>query len=293
MNGYARLTETYLQRSGLRVVTVWDNATPMQRASYERHCRNLYGATVQNFRDVPSVAGSVEAERLRFEKLVIPYAGSYEHIGGSLKGELERWDGADPLFAAYQVSIWGEMKPDRIVDLAREMEEHFPAKVAFVRADHYFALYNEAHGLPFNLVTSAETSVTADAGGSDPRLAADGTPTTVWTHSGNGAAELRFDFGGTYRITRCVVRHAGAGGENRALNTRAFTVRAGLDESPGNAVAVCRNNMDDVTDVDLPPTEARYVTLTVDSPGEDGIARIADVGLFGARLLRAHGDRED
>ena len=61
MDGYARLTETYLQRSGLRVMTVWDDASPMQRKSYEKHCRNLYGATVQNFKDVPSVRAARRA----------------------------------------------------------------------------------------------------------------------------------------------------------------------------------------------------------------------------------------
>lgn len=117
MDGYARLTETYLQRAGLRLMTIWDDATPMQRKSYATNCRNLYGATVQNFKDVPSVAGSVEDNRVRFDKLVIPYAGTFEHLHGSLARQIQRWDGKAPRFLSYQVTAWGEMKADRIVAL--------------------------------------------------------------------------------------------------------------------------------------------------------------------------------
>jgi hypothetical protein len=97
-DAYARLTQTYLDRAGLRVVTIWDNATPRQRAAYAEHCRSLLGATVHNFKDVPEVAPSVENQRVRFDKLVIPYVGTYEHIHRSLTEELARWDGISLCF---------------------------------------------------------------------------------------------------------------------------------------------------------------------------------------------------
>src|SRR5690606_101103 len=208
MDGYARSTETYLQRSGIRVVTIWDDATPMQRASYERNCRSLYGATVHNFKDVPSVTASGEKGRVRFEKLVIPYTGTYDHLRRSLLRELRRWDESSPLFLAYQVQVWGEMRPHRIVEIARELEERFAGKVELVRADHYFNLYNEAHGLPFNLVLSRSTSVEAGSSRGDAERAIDGTPATLWTSSKDeGARWLRVDLGATYRIERYVIRH--------------------------------------------------------------------------------------
>ena len=177
MDCYARLTETYLQRSGLRVMTIWDDASPMQRKSYEKHCRHLYGATVQNFKDVPSVRGSVENNRLPFDKLVIPYAGSKEHLGGSLVRQIERWDGRAPLFLSYQANIWGELKPDKLLELHDELNQRFPDKVKFVRADHYFNLRNEADGLPYNLCLSPKTTVKAGIGNPDPLT--DGTPVTM------------------------------------------------------------------------------------------------------------------
>ncbi len=291
MDGYARLTETYLQRSGLRVVTIWDNATPMQRASYEKVCRNLYGATVQNFRDVPSVKGSVEGDRLRFDKLVIPYAGSYRHISSSLKNELRRWDGTSPLFLSYQVSVWNEMKPGRIVELYRDVREQFPGTVEFVRADHYFNLYNEAHGLPFNLVMSAKTSISSASSAESPELVGDGTPTTVWTSSREGAQWLQFDFGDTYRISRYVIRHAGESGMPRELNTRDYTVHASLDGASWKTIDRFRGNPRNVTDVDLDPARARYVKIIIDDAGGDSTARIAEVEIFAAMERRTN-DRE-
>lgn len=282
MDAYCRLTETYLQRSGIRVVTIWDHATPMQRASYEKHCRNLYGATVQNFKDVPSVEGSVENQRVRFDKLVIPYVGSYDHIRSSIDKELRRWDGDAPRFLAYQVSIWGEMKPDRIVELEQDVTSAFPDRVRFVRADHYFNLHNEANGLPFNLAISPQTSVRDAQSSETAKLVIDGTPTTLWTSSERDQQWLEFDFGETYRITRYVIRHAGEHGMDPDYNTQDFSVQVSRDAASWKMVDLFRGNTSNVTDVNLRPVTARYLRVVVDDAGCDSTARIAEVEIFGA-----------
>jgi hypothetical protein len=281
MDGYARLTETYLQRSGLRVMTVWDDASPMQRRSYEKHCRNLYGATVQNFKDVPSVRGGPEGNRIRFDKLVIPYAGSYEHISGSLVREIERWDGKAPLFLAYQANIWGELKPNKLIELYENLIRRFSDKVRFVRADHYFNLHNEANGLPFNLIMSPETSV--KGGSENPESVTDGTPVTLWTAEKKQDKWLGFDFGGARVINRCVIRHAGEHGMSADLNTRSFTVLASTDGKVWQTVDTFKGNTMNVTDVEVKPVSARYVKIVVDQAGRDGTARIADVEIYGRK----------
>jgi hypothetical protein len=274
MDAYARLTETYLQRSGIRVTTIWDNATAMQRASYATHCRNLYGATVQNFKDVPSVEASVEQQRVRFDKLKIPYVGTYRHIRESLDEELRNWDGKSPKFLSYQVAIWNEMKPDKIVDLARDLGEKFPGKLEFVRADHYFNLHNEANGLPFNLAMSKKTNVTASDASESAIYVTDGTPTTQWTSKNVGAKWLEFDFGAPFRVTRYVIRHAGPQFD--------FTVQASADGKQWTTIDTVKGNTENVSDVDVTPTTARFVKLLIDETGPESTARIADVEVFGA-----------
>jgi hypothetical protein len=144
MLGYTQLTQRYLARTGLRVVTIWDDASPALREAYARNVPALLGATVQNFKDMPAVASSVSSTGLRFEKLKIPYASSYAHLHGSLVQELRKWSGQGPLFLAYQANIWSELKPERLRELQANLAAEFPGKTAFVRADHFFSLQKPA-----------------------------------------------------------------------------------------------------------------------------------------------------
>jgi hypothetical protein len=284
IDGYTRLTETYLQRSGLRVITVWDDLTPMQRAAYAKNCRSLYGVTVHNFKDVPDVASSVEQRRVRFEKLVIPYATTYEHIRRSLDRELTDWDGQSPKFLAYQVAVWKELKPDRILELQKDITSEFGDRVEFVRADHYFNGFSEANGLPFALTMSEATTVSldkAEASGSGALL--DGTSDTVWTYQGSGKHLLQIDFGKAYMLSRYVVRHAGASGMDQELNTRGFRVEVSADGESWTNVGTWSANREDVTDAEMPEIAARYWRMRVTDPGADGIWRVGDIEVFGAR----------
>lgn len=281
MDGYARMTETYLQRSGLRVMTIWDNATPMQRRSYETHCRHLYGATVQNFKDVPAVAASVERERLRFDKLVIPYAGSVEHLHGSLRREISRWDGQKPLFLSYQADAWGQLRPERLVEIHDRLQREFPGKVRFVRADHYFNLHLQADGLPYNLCLDPGTKVSAGEG--NPESATDGTPVTRWEATGEEKRWLALDFGAPRTIRRYVIRHAGESGLKRELNTKAFAVQTSTDGKRWATLEIRKDQSANVSDVEFPAVRARHVKITVGDAGGDTTARLAEVEIYGSR----------
>ncbi|MES2658508.1 MAG: discoidin domain-containing protein [Verrucomicrobiota bacterium] len=283
MDGYARLTETYLQRSGLRVMTIWDDATPMQRVSYEKHCRQLYGATVQNFKDVPAVAASVENNRLRFDKLVIPYAGSYEHIHGSLTREIRNWDGKAPLFLSYQVDVWSQLRVDKLVELHDNLQREFPDQVKFLRADHYFNLSNAAAGVPFNLCMAPGTTVRSGDPAASADAVTDGTPVTMWTSQEKSKRWLGFEFDRVYQISRCVIRHAGDSGMSRENNTRDFIVQASNDGKSWKTIDSFSGNTENVTDVEFKPLGAKYLKITVTNAGADSTARIADVEIYGRK----------
>jgi hypothetical protein len=135
---FARLTETYLKRSGLRVLTIWDNASPLHRRILAEHCPSLLGATVQNFRDMPSVKSSNE-DGLAFEKLVVPYTTTAEHLTRSITRELQRKKVGKPLFLPYQINIWKELKPELLTQVLAKLQEAHP-EIEVIRADHYFQL---------------------------------------------------------------------------------------------------------------------------------------------------------
>ena len=277
MDGYARLTQTYMERAGLRVLTIWDDATPMQRASYEKHGRYLYGATVQNFKDVPAVRSGTENNRLRFEKMGIPYAGTYEHIYRSLSRRLNRWDGKSPAFLSYQITVWGEMKPHKIAELQEQLLKEHPGKVEFVRADHYFALYNEANKVPYNLCMSSGTSVTASDASTDPDLACDGSTATKWKSDMRGDHWLLFDLGSEHVVSRYVVRF------NDPDNApRTYKVESSLKGETWEMLDFQDEQGSTVVDITLPPTNARFIRITIEGAQEEGQeTAVADVEIYG------------
>ncbi|WP_200268744.1 discoidin domain-containing protein [Luteolibacter pohnpeiensis] len=281
MDGYARLTETYLQRSGLRVSTIWDDATTMQRDSYETFCRSLYGATVQNFKDVPSVEGGVTNRRVLFDKLKIPYAGSYDHISGSIHQEIQRWDGKSPKFIAYQADVWGDLSLQKLIQLHDRLNEEFPDKVEFVRADHYFNLSNEAGGIPYNLCLDANTQIRTSSDTKDVNGIMDGTVDTMWTSKGVDKPWIGLDFQKPHVISRYVIRHAGAAGLAKNLNTKAFMVQTSLDGNIWTTVDAQKANTADVTDIEFAPVNARYLKVTIYDSGKDSTARVAELEVFG------------
>jgi hypothetical protein len=174
-------------------------------------------------------------------------------------------------------------QPDRIVELQEDLDKEFPGKVQFVRADHYFNLYNQATGRPFNLLLSPKTLLEGSSASASLELAADGTPATLWTSSETGTQWLEFDFGDVYEINRYVIRHAGANGLSRDLNTRHFMVQARTDGEAWTTIDEVKGNTSDVTDVDLEPVKARSVKIIMTDPGADSTARIADVEIFGKK----------
>lgn len=155
-----------------------------------------------------------------------------------------------------------------------------------VRADHYFNLYNQANGLPFNLVLSPKTVIKSGAAASHPELATDGTPATHWTSSEAGKQWLELDFGGIHRISRYVIRHAGASGVSRDFNPRGFVVQVRVNDGSWAIIDVIKGNTGDVTDVGLDPVNARIVRIAITDAGADATARISEVEIFGRPFWR-------
>jgi hypothetical protein len=189
MDEYTELTERYMRKSGLRALTIWDDANDDLRDSYERNCRYIYGATVQNF-GAGNVVGGVTNNRLWFAKHETHYEGVYNTVLTDMTRKIRAWEnsgnnGNAPHFLSYQVKIW-EFHTPQLVRLHDDIKTRFEGSVEieFVRADHFFALYNEANGMPFNLCMNEKT---------------------VITNSGNQSVE--FDFGDVYAITRIDVNN--------------------------------------------------------------------------------------
>ena len=152
----------------------------MVRASFEKNCRYLYGSMLQNRGPFES---STVNNRLRFERFTNDYCDDIKILETSLKNPIDDWDGSKPLFLLAQLDSWnrrpgGNVAVANLVEFADQLQESYPDyKIEFVRADHWFSLYNEANGLPFDLCMSGATTVTSSDGG-DPSKAVNGSATT-------------------------------------------------------------------------------------------------------------------
>ena len=79
---------------------------------------------------------------------------------------------------------------------------------------------------------------------------------------------LQVDLGRTYTVSRFVVEHAGAGGDDFTLNTRDFDIQVSLDGTNFNTVSSTPANIQSITTQDIPPTQARFVRLNIVTPAQ-------------------------
>ncbi|WP_442788580.1 GDSL-type esterase/lipase family protein [Dactylosporangium sp. NBC_01737] len=131
-------------------------------------------------------------------------------------------------------------------------------------------------------------AVTGSAGcvaAESPAKAADGVTTgnSKWC-SGTPGASLQIDLGAARTLRRFVVRHASAGGEAQALNTRAFTIQVSADAATWTTAVTVTANTDGVTSHRVSAVTARYVRLAVTTPTQtaDAATRIYEVEVEGA-----------
>jgi hypothetical protein len=101
--------------------------------------------------------------------------------------------------------------------------------------------------------------------------------------SAAGPSWLQVDLGSAQPLTRLVVKHAGAGGEQAAYNTKAFNLQLSTDGSTWTTPVTVSNNADPVTTHQIAATTARYVRLNVTTPTQtsDLATRIYELEAYG------------
>ena len=294
---FVRMTDRYLQRTGLRTVTVWDNLSAAQRRIYANESDYLYGLTVQHFTD--------SSLRLRYtgvanDMLFIQMTPAYfaknaegttplTQIENNICAAVEdlKFDGKAPVFVAAQVSTWAFHDIAEVAALEQDLSDRFADVysrdvVEFVRADHFYNLYYEAHGLPQDITLKPELTAAATDNGGDALLTTDGAcrADSLWEAEQPGMQRVTYSLGADCEIGKVTVYHAGAAGLDTALNTADFRVEISRDGETWTTAAEVTGNKDDRSVVSFPPVRGAFVRITVTSPGGDGVARIADVDIF-------------
>ncbi|WP_193433354.1 endo-beta-N-acetylglucosaminidase [Virgibacillus necropolis] len=94
---------------------------------------------------------------------------------------------------------------------------------------------------------------------------------------------LTVDLGEVYHLSEFVLKHAEAGGESPAFNTKAFKIETSRDGENWENTVTATANTAAVSEHPIPITEARYVRLSIQQPtqGGDQAARIYELEAYG------------
>lgn len=115
------------------------------------------------------------------------------------------------------------------------------------------------------------------------KYAFDGTVNSKWCALGDAPHWVKVDLGDQYAISKFLIRHAQAGGEPQAFNTRAFRIEVSRDGETWTEAVKVMDNTAAVSEQSISLTTARYVRLWIDKPtqGGDQAARIYEFEVHG------------
>ena len=282
---YIQLTQRYIEKAGLRVITIWDNISTLQRKAFADNCPYLYGLTINDYeRQSGRLPYSVQSGWLPIAPQYPCYRGDIDGITDFFNRDIKNFKGTAPMFVTGQADVWN-LGPDKLTALPGRLDALSPGNVKIVRADHWFSYYNESRHLPFNLTMMEDMEITSSPAKTDVGYAANGSPSDgyMWVSgTTDGTGWVQMDFKETYKISRYVVRHAEAGGLEPELNNRDFTVETSLDGETWTTAGSHTDNLAPVTDQSITAIEARFVRVKVSKSGRDGIVRIGDIEIYGA-----------
>ena len=281
MDKYMQLSNRYFIKNGIRVVTAWDKLNEMHRYCYAHYARGLYGVTTEDWFQKPcEVPVYTERDRMAFIPNRPAYAERIEDIVAMIKDKIMAFDGTKPMFFATQGVTWS-LTPQNMKSLVDILNEMQPGKVEILRGDHFFALYNEANGLAFNVALSPDAKATNKDECACVILNGSPYGENMWEAKEAGAQEFIIDLGRSYKLNRYVIKNAGVNDEDKSRNNKAFTISASLDGE--NYTLIDSRDSDDsnIVDCEFNDIEAKYVKLNVLEGGEDGIVRIGDVEIYG------------
>lgn len=133
-----------------------------------------------------------------------------------------------------------------------------------------------------NKTATADSSCNANEG---PAKAVNGTVnggnTDKWCSLGT-AKWWQVDLGSSFSIQSFTLRHAGAGGENTAWNTRDFTIQVSSDGTNWSTPVTVTGNTASVTNHAITPAGARYVRVNITAPTSttDTAARVYEIEVY-------------
>ncbi|MDB6111000.1 MAG: Alpha-tubulin suppressor and related protein-like protein, partial [Pedosphaera sp.] len=150
LTAFTSLSDGYLQRAGLRVITIWDRVTTGIAQAFATNCPTLLGLADQN-----GTYNTVD-RGLRTIGLTPTYASLTSQMLSGITNATAGWSGTTPLFLAAQATVWS-LGPADMLAIANSFDTN---KFKFVRPDHLFMLANRVFG-PASAVTQSAVGISS------------------------------------------------------------------------------------------------------------------------------------
>ena len=122
---FVELTNRYLEKSGIRVVTIWDCASDAQLDIYTDKADYLWGLTVHDWDDSRLDLTKVVNDKL-VQQLSPCYCENVDNAYAIIYQKLRSLPKNQPSFTAIQLSVWGDFTPARINEMAEKLISWVP-----------------------------------------------------------------------------------------------------------------------------------------------------------------------
>nr|WP_295865682.1 GxGYxYP domain-containing protein [uncultured Chitinophaga sp.] len=144
LNQFVATTETYNQRAGFRVVTIWNTITggisQQTGQTFALKAPSLLGMTAQN----TGGGLTVYNNSLPGMALSCNYCTNEQAMKDHIAAAAAGWNGNSPRFIIIQAQPWQNVTPTSFKNVAASLN----ADYRVVRPDHIFQLIREANSLP-------------------------------------------------------------------------------------------------------------------------------------------------
>jgi alpha-tubulin suppressor-like RCC1 family protein len=187
---YASASDGYLQRAGMRTITVWDQVNAGIAQAFATNCPTLFGLLDQG--------GSYNAVNLGLRTIALDptYASTTNQIISAISSAVQGWNGTAPLFIVAQGVSW-DLTPSDFLSVVAAFNT---SEYQFVRVDQLFLLYQQAYGLP-TAMTLPATRITASSATLQGVVTGNATNTLAWlewgTNSNYGSRSAMIHAGST------------------------------------------------------------------------------------------------
>lgn len=137
---YAKASEPYFERSGMRSITVWLTVSSATAYAFATNCPTLLGVNdfgdgyyTTNYGTLPIAGFPANAN----------YSSTAAQLISGITNAAATWNGSAPMFIAVQGSGW-DISPADCQTMANSLNTN---EYVIVRPDHLFLLYQQAVGL--------------------------------------------------------------------------------------------------------------------------------------------------